>query len=243
VNNVLALLAFNLVAAGIDLRRNPGGIYEAVFPLVWQIAGAMALGYLIGLLLAAWASHVIERGEVLILLAGCVLLCVGAASLLQVSPLIATLSVGATMVNLSARSRGLFEALAHTDPPLYAIFFVIAGADLNLALLPSLGLLGAIYVGGRIGGKLGGSMITTRRLGLDPVVQRYLGPAMLAQAGLAIGLILAVAQRFPDLAPTVSTVVLAGVAVFEIIGPVSARFALSAAGETQPVEAEPVGHV
>ena len=243
VNNILALLAFNVVAAGIDLQRNPGGLYEAVFPLVWQIAGAVALGYLIGLLLAAWASHVVERGEVLILLAGCVLLCVGAATVLQVSPLIATLSVGATMVNLSAASRRLFEALAHTDPPLYAIFFVIAGADLNLALLPSLGLLGGIYVGGRMIGKFLGARLTAGYLRLDPIVQRYLGFSMLAQAGLAIGLILATSHRFPDLAPVVSTVVLAGVAIFEIIGPVSARFALGAAGEAKTAEAEPVGHV
>jgi Kef-type K+ transport system membrane component KefB len=243
LNNILALLAFNLVSAGIDLSRNPGGIYEAVFPLIWQIAGAVALGYLVGLMLAAWASHVIERGEVLILLAGCVLLCVGGANFLGVSPLVATLSVGATMVNLSSRSRGLFEALAHTDPPLYAIFFVIAGADLNLALLPSLGVLGGIYVVGRMTGKFVGARVTARRLHLDPVVQRYLGFGMLSQAGLAIGLILAVGQRYPDLAPTVSTVVLAGVAVFEIIGPVSARYALVAAGETKAREAEPVGHI
>jgi Kef-type K+ transport system membrane component KefB len=243
VNNILALLAFNFVAAGIDLQRNPGGVYEAVYPLVWQIVGGVALGYLVGLLLAAWAAHVVERGEVLILLAGCVLLCVGAASLLQVSPLISTLSVGATMVNLSAASRRLFDALAHTDPPLYAIFFVIAGADLNLALLPSLGVLGAIYVVGRIIGKFVGVRFSAKYLRLDPLVQRYLGFGMLSQAGLAIGLILSIGQRFPDLAPTVSTVVLAGVAIFEIIGPISARFSLAGAGETKTLEAEPVGHV
>ena len=103
----------------------------------------MALGFLAGLLLAVWAAHAVEHGEVLILLAGCILLTVGAAAALELSPLVASLSVGATMANLSDRSRKLFAALGHTDPPLYAIFFVIAGADLNLALLPSLGLLGA----------------------------------------------------------------------------------------------------
>ena len=62
-------------------------------------------------------------------------------------------------------------------------------------------------------------------------MQRYLGPALLAQAGLAIGLLLTVNQRFPDLAPTVTTVVLAAVAVFELIGPVSARLAFTRSGE------------
>jgi Kef-type K+ transport system membrane component KefB len=137
----------------------------------------------------------------------------------------------------------LFEALAHTDPPLYAIFFVIAGADLNLALLPTLGVLGVIYVVGRMTGKFLGARTTSRWLRLDPVVQRYLGLGMLSQAGLAIGLILAVGHRYPDLAPTISTVVLAGVAVFEIIGPVSARYCLVASGESKAREAEPIGHI
>ena len=48
------------------------------------------------------------------------------------------------MVNLSAESRRLFQALGQTDPPLYAIFFVIAGADLNIKLLTTIGVLGAI---------------------------------------------------------------------------------------------------
>ena len=65
----------------------------------------------------------------LILLIGCVLLTVGVATLVDLSPLVASLAVGATMANLSAKSRALFDALARTDPPLYVIFFVLAGAD------------------------------------------------------------------------------------------------------------------
>ena len=103
---------------------------------------------MVGVLLAAWAAKVDEHGEMLILLVGAILLAIGAAQMLDLSPLLATLAVGATMVNLSSESRRLFDALSQTDPPLYAIFFVIAGADLNLTLLPSLGLIGLIYVRG-----------------------------------------------------------------------------------------------
>jgi Kef-type K+ transport system membrane component KefB len=130
----------------------------------------------------------------------------------------------------------LFEVLSHTDPPLYAIFFVIAGADLNLALLPSLGVLGVIYAVGRSIGKLFGARIGAQRVGLDPVVRRFLGPSMLSQAGLAIGLVLVTTERFPAIAPTVTTVVLAAVAIFELIGPVSARFALVRSGEVQQAQ-------
>ncbi|MEZ5288294.1 MAG: hypothetical protein R2712_26530 [Vicinamibacterales bacterium] len=78
----------------------------------------------------------------------------------------ASLAVGATMVNLTTRSRNLFEALSSTDPPFYAMFFVIAGAELDVTRIPEMGLLGLVYAVGRSGGKFPGAP-ATRRLGLS----------------------------------------------------------------------------
>lgn len=241
VNNVLTLVGFLLFGAVMELTGAAGGaqpkLYEALYPPVWQLVGAAALGFLIGLTLASWIAALHGEAETLILVAGCVLLCVGAAKMLEVSPLIASLSVGATMVNLTDKSRRFFTALAKTDPPLYAIFFVIAGADLNLSLLASLGMLGFVYVAGRALGKVGGSSLVAGKAGLPGEKGKMLGFSLLAQAGLAIGLVLTVDRRFPDIAPIVSTVVLAAVAVFEIVGPLSVRFALVRSGEARPAQA------
>jgi Kef-type K+ transport system membrane component KefB len=239
MNNVLCLVAFSLVAAGLQLlagsgAHHLGAIYSAVYPLFWQTLGAAALGFLIGLLLAAWSSKVEEKGETLILLCGCVLLCVGVSELLEVSPLIASLAVGATMVNLSEHSRRLFAALGETDPPLYAIFFVIAGADLNLALVGSVGALGLIYLAGRVTGKIGGAWFGSKLAAMPAQVQRSIGFGLLSQAGLAVGLTITIGTRFPDLAPTVNTVVLAAVVIFEIVGPLGARIVLGNSGEARP---------
>ena len=238
VNNLLCITAYSLVAAAIDLTAGSGTtagplhmVYTSSFMLVWQLAGSAALGCLVGMLLAAWSSHVTENGEMLILLAGSILLCVGAARVLDLSPLVASLAVGATMVNFSDRSRHLFDTLAGTDPPFYAIFFVLAGAELDLRLIPAIGSLGLVYLVGRAGGKFIGANIAARWLGLEPAVRRYLGFALLAQAGLAIGLTLTINARYPEWAPVVSTVVLGSVAVYEVIGPISTRFALIKAGE------------
>jgi hypothetical protein len=94
-----------------------------------------------------------------------------------------------------------------------------------------MGMLGFVYVVGRAGGKFAGAGIATWRLGLDSKVRNFLGFALQAQAGLAIGLTLAVNGRYPQFAPVVTTVVLASVAVFEMVGPMSTRFALVQAGE------------
>ncbi len=250
LNNVFALIAFSLAAVVLDLSAmasgasgagvSVDGVLRAVFPLVWQLVGSSALGFLVGLLLASWAAKVVESGEVLILLVGCVLLTVGAAGTFGLSPLVASLAVGATMTNLSSKSRRLFDALGRTDPPLYVIFFVLAGADLNLALLPSLGVLGAVYVLCRAAGKFGGAWLAARRESFPHSVQPLFGLSLFAQAGLAVGLVLVTRERFPEIAPTVSTVVLGAVVVFEIAGPLSARLALDRSGESRAQDADPL---
>jgi len=237
VNNLLCITLFGLVAAMIDITVGLEGIstlealYRSMFWFLWQMIGSAALGYLVGLMLAGWSSRVTESGEILILLAGSILFCVGASRGLNLSPLVASLAVGATMVNLAGRSRHLFDSLSNTDPPFYAMFFVIAGAELDVARIPAMGMLGFVYVVGRAGGKFAGAGIATWRLGLDSKVRNFLGFALQAQAGLAIGLTLAVNGRYPQFAPVVTTVVLASVAVFEMVGPMSTRFALVQAGE------------
>jgi hypothetical protein len=93
-----------------------------------------------------------------------------------------------------------------------------------------------LYILARSAGKLAGARISTRVLDLQGRTRGLLGMSMLSQAGLAIGLVLATGQRFPQYAPTITTVVLAAVSVFEIIGPIGTRFALIKSGEAHPEE-------
>ena len=146
------------------------------------------------------------------------------------------------MVNLSQRSKKLFDTLGGTDPPFYAIFFVIVGADLDVSSVADMGMLGMVYVAGRAAGKFLGAKAASKALNLDPIVQRYMGFGIMAHAGLAIGLLLSVEQRYPEYYPVLHTVVLSSVALFEMLGPISARFAIVGAGEarTRTAEAESI---
>ena len=224
LDNVLCLICVNIIITGVQFQLHAGGtagevLYKTVVPFVWQIIGSVALGYMVGFLLAAWSGRVVEHGEQLILLAGCVLLCVGLSSVLHVSAMVTNLTVGATVINLSERSRRFLESLSKTDPPLYAIFFVLAGAELNLSLLRTLGLTGSIYIAARLIGKIVGARMGAAVAASPRQIQNALPFSMCAQAGLAIGLMLTIQRRLPDLAPSVTAVVLAAVIVFEIIGP------------------------
>lgn len=240
VNNVVCLVAFSAVSAGIEMSGSLtpeaalSSAYRAVHSLLWQVVGSLALGFLVGLMLAHWSDHVDEEGEVMMLLAGAILLCVGSAHVLELSPLVASLGVGGAVANLSARPHGLFDTLSRTDPPLYAIFFVIAGADLDLSLVRTLGPLGLAYVVCRALGKLSGAFLGARLLRFSPVVQRNLGGALLSQAGLAIGLVLAVERQHPEHAAVIAAVVLGAVVVFELVGPIGARWAVLRAARSAP---------
>lgn len=237
INNIVCLTCFLLVTSGLQVagRLGMGGggsLYATLYSVVWQLIGSAALGYLVGLLLAAWSTRVIEHGETLILLIGCVLLCAGLALFLNLSILVVSLVLGATTANLSAHTGRLAMVQSRTDPPFYAVFFVIAGAHLQLGLLKSLGLLGLAYIVARAIGKLIGTYFGSRLAKSSKQVRRQLGPAVLAHAGLAIGLVLSLVRRYPQLDAELTVVVLGGILVFEILGPISVRKVILRAGES-----------
>lgn len=239
LDNLVCLVAFGSAVAAIQLAtQTDSSVFRALFPLFWQLFGSVAVGYVIGFVLSMWSPKVVEHGEQLILLAGCVLLGVGAAKALGLSAMITNLAIGATLVNLSEHSRRLFASLSQTDPPLYAIFFVLAGAELDLSLLTSIGAAGAAYVGARAIGKLTGASVGSRMAKLDRAVGSHLRWTMFSQAGLAVGLTLGLSRQLPDLAPSVTAIVLSAVIVFEAFGPLSVRRAVVRGGEAH-AESEP----
>ena len=236
INNLVCLTCFLLVTSGLQvagrLGMGGGSIYATLYSVVWQLIGSAALGYLVGLLLAGWSTRVIEHGETLILLIGCVLLCAGLALFLNLSILVVSLVLGATTANLSAHTGRLAMVQSRTDPPFYAVFFVIAGAHLQLGLLRSLGLLGLAYIVARAIGKLIGTYFGSLLARSTKQVRRQLGPAVLAHAGLAIGLVLSLVRRYPQLDAELTVVVLGGILVFEILGPIRVRKVILRAGES-----------
>jgi Kef-type K+ transport system membrane component KefB len=201
--------------------------------LVWNIVGSVALGVVLGYILAMWGKRVEEHSEILILVMGMILIAVGASHWLGLSSLIATMTLGATLINLENESRHLFNALGKTDPPLYAIFFVLAGAHLQLSSLLLIGLSGVGYTLSRIAGKMAGAWYGAKKLGYPEVISKYLGVTLVAHAGVAIGLALQVRSIFPKYAEVIATVILGSVLINEILGPMLTKFALSKVGETR----------
>lgn len=231
LNNVLVLVTFGAVAATLTLAVGGASLYASVHALLWTTLASVALGVLIGLGIDLWSAHVPETGEMTILSIGAVLLTVGAARALGLSPLLATLAVGATIANTSGPTEPLVAELRRADPPLYAAFFVLAGAELPLALLPQIGVAGVAYVLMRSVGKVAGAWMALQAMAAESGLRRHLGWCLLSSSSLAIGLTIQIRAQFPQFGAQVSGVVLAAVIIFEVAGPILARTSLIRAGE------------
>jgi Kef-type K+ transport system membrane component KefB len=240
LNNMYVLVMFGVVTAGLTLFDSTGhnwleSGYRAVHGLLWTTVGSIALGALLGLLMDFWATRAKESGEAMILSIGTVLIGVGASRWLGLSPLISTLALGATVANASPQGDRLLRALGRADPPLYAAFFVLAGAELVPSSVLGLGLVGLGYTVARTVGKIAGARIGLRGQDVPDVVRRQLGYCLVSSSSLAVGLTIQIRTAFPAYAATITGIVLAAVVIFEVIGPLLTRRALFATGEAKTV--------
>lgn len=208
-----------------------------VAPLV-EILGSLGVGAALGLILAYCARFFASRGNKLALSIALVLAGVGLCDMWNLSSLLVCMMIGAVMVNLSQQHEVLMEQCDRFTPPLFLLFFVLSGAELDLSVLPAVGLVGVLYLALRSMGKWGGTMLGALCVHADENVRKYLGLTLLPQAGVAIGMAQLVSARFPTLGTQVNTIVLAGVLVFELVGPIITKMALTKAGEiAAPVKA------
>jgi Kef-type K+ transport system membrane component KefB len=240
LNNVYVLVMFGLVTAVLTLAAPAAdgwlwSAYRAAHGLLWTTAGSVALGALLGLVMDVLATRAKESGEAMILSIGMVLIAVGASRWLGLSPLIATLALGATIANASPQGDRLLHAIGRADPPLYAAFFVLAGAELQPESLLGLGMIGLAYTVARATGKIAGARIGLRNQHVPEVVRQQLGYCLVSSSSLAVGLTIQIRAAFPDYAATVTGIVLAAVVIFEVVGPLLTRRALFRSGEAKTV--------
>jgi Kef-type K+ transport system membrane component KefB len=205
-----------------------------------EILMAAAVGGVIGWTMGFFSQRIRGREMFLSVALGAIFICVGLSQWFHFSVILSTVVLGATLVNVFPRvSRRVAEGLEYFIQPFYVIFFVLAGAHLDLRLLLALGLLGAVYVICRSAGLIGGATLGAIVGREIPVIRKYLGPGILSQAGVAIGLAYLIVKEFTPLGPAgseiaakVITTVAATTIIFMIIGPILAKLAITKAGET-----------
>ncbi|MGK0173166.1 MAG: Kef-type K+ transport system membrane component KefB, partial [Gammaproteobacteria bacterium] len=176
----------------------------------WEIAGALLIGIGVGLPMA-WLTGRIRPGEPTVLeAAGFVFLCGGLAIVLDASYLLACMTLGATVANRATHHTRPFREIRRIHEPFLAMFFVLAGYELDLSALNATGFTVVLYIFARsagliLGGKLGAAMSPEA----PPVVRKRIGWCLLPQAGVALGMALMVSERAPEFGQFILPLVIA----------------------------------
>ncbi len=238
MDNTIALMTFSIAAAISQvLVAGASGSYAWMIlnPII-EIGGSLLAGFALGFILSFLFRFFEKDNDRLALVIATVLLGVGLSAWIQLSALLVCMAAGATMSNLSKHSLRVFKLTDAFTPPLFLIFLVLSGAELNLTMLSTLGVMGLIYIIGRAVGKVGGSFIGSRLANAEPVIQKHMGFTLIPQAGVAIGLSLAAVRILPEYGDQIRVVILSSTLIYEMVGPVITRLALKRAGELPDLE-------
>jgi len=210
-------------------------LFIVVLKALLSIFGAFVLGAAIAILLTYISKFIRTQTDLQIFTLGFIFLTIGIAQWLDLSILLANMFFGAVLININKSSLNFFDTLKTVDTPLYLLFFVLAGANLEIGILSRLGMLGLTYLVFRIIGKVVGADLGARISSATPSIRKYLGLALIPQAGVALGCALVAKDVFPDVGDIIFTTIVATTVVYELIGPICTKFALKRADEIPTV--------
>lgn len=231
LDDAVALMAFSVCIAIASVLG--GGKFEAktIYMPVIEIFGALLLGAVFGLVFKLPLKFFKKASNRQIITVGLVFGCAGLANLLGWSSLLACMACGTVFCNISDEADSIISVADGVTPALYLLFFATSGAALNITILPQIGLIGVIYVFARIAGKIGGAWLGAVIMRAPKSVRRFVGPALIPQAGVAIGLTLVAQTAVPDYADQIRAVILCATLIYELVGPVITKLTLKGAGE------------
>ena len=242
----LGIIIFGFTAAfaksilGAEAGMKTGSILSLAAKPFLEVLLSAGIGGVISILYSLLAGKMKTGRDMFILLFAFVFMITGLCSILHLSLILTNMIFGIIIVNTQAKSlvEKIHNELSEIMPLLFILFFILAGANLHVAVLPSLGLIGLVYIGGRAAGLMSGASLGSIIGRLPKKIQKYLGMGILSQAGVAIGLSLIIKKEFAEfgthgteIGNIIITTVTATSIFFELLGPVLTKIALQKAGE------------
>ncbi|SMX40267.1 cation:proton antiporter [Maliponia aquimaris] len=219
IDDAWGMIVFALAMVVAQAMGNGGFDLGHMGLAVYEVGGALALGLVVGLP-GAYLTGRLKQGEPTRLEAlGLVFLTLGLALTFEVSFLLAGMMAGAVIANLARHHERAFHEIEMVERPFLILFFLLAGASMEIAALAAIGWLGLAYIVLRIAGRIAGGWLGGVWSGMPPVDRRWIGPALLPQAGVAVGMALVAAAEMPQHAELLLSLTIGTTVVFEVIGP------------------------
>ncbi len=229
LDDVVCLLVFSIVTAIVEGTTSGNlQVINIILPIIYNII-FIIIGFVVGLVLPKVIKGRSANSK-LIVTVGLICIISGICSLLEISPLLSCMVFGASYINVSKDER-TFKYIEEFDPPIMLLFFVMSGMNMDLSAFGTIGIIGAVYFVIRIIGKYFGSFIGAKVVRSSKVTTNYLGFALIPQAGVAIGLAF-LGQRMlsAEIGDTFLSVILCSSVLYEMTGPILAKFALVKSG-------------
>ncbi len=240
----LIIFAVSLGAAKAIGSNHLDVLSIAVEPLA-EIVLSILAGGILGALLSFAEKFFHSRSKRLSITVAFVLLAVALSQIkfeiggvhFGFSSLLLLMMMGTVFCNMCDFSEELMDRLDRWTGPLFALFFVISGAELQLEVFAqwTMVVVGLVYIGFRCLGKYFGAGVSAKLTGCDKNVVNYLGITLFPQAGVALGMtLIAVAELGGTQGDTVRNITLFSVMIYELVGPLLTKIALTKAGEIIP---------
>jgi Kef-type K+ transport system membrane component KefB len=242
MDDALALLLFSLCSGIVEnsLTNNvSSSLLQILLIPVVEIGGSLLLGIAMSLILDLLLTRIKGQHDGMAISIGIVLLSVGISVTLGMSLILTTMAIGFILINRSPEhGYRIRYTVEQAGPVLYVLFFALIGARFQLSLLPTMGVLGLVYVSMRTIGKYLGARVGGQIGGAEPAVYKNLGLGLLSQAGVAVGLAISTGTRFLSYGPhgealgyLIINVITASTFLVQIIGPICVKLAITRAGE------------
>ena len=244
LDDAVGLVAFAL-SFGIaqTLITNTVSIVAIIVNPLVEIVASLLLGSIMGVILTKLEELFYSNSNRLSLTIAFVLITIALSSMsfdigpvnVSFSSLLVCMMLGTMLCNLCPRSGDIMARADQWTAPLFALFFVISGADFNLSVFksPIVVLIGILYVLARSFGKYFGARESAKATGCDDNVVKYLGYTLLPQAGVALGMCVTAESLGAYDGLLIRNIVLFSVFIYEIAGPMVTKWALTKSGDIE----------
>ena len=245
LDDAVGLIVF-AISSGVAEALGSGSIDVVsllVNPLV-EILASLALGMGVGWIFSEAEKHFYSKSKRLCLAVTFVILSTGLSMMefrlgpveIGFSSLLVCMMCGTVFCNMCDFSEDIMGKTERWTAPLYVLFFVISGAELDLRVFSELAVvgIGVAYIVSRSAGKIAGASLSAKWMKCEKTICKYLGITLLPQAGVALGMSVKVAADFGAEGALVRNIILFSVLVYELVGPALTKMALTHAGEITP---------
>ena len=234
LNSLLASILATILLASAHYQTRLD-VESAVLHPLYLFLGSVGLGALMANL-ARLVARAIEKSKDLhfVLIAAMVVAAVGLATILKLSVILALLAFGLFARNAERSHDLLTVDLGRAGRLLYIVLFVITGASLPLAALATAGWLAFAYVAARALGKVVGILAVAPFGGLRMPQVVGLAAVLMPMSTLALLLQHDIAKLFPEFGRDLGAVIVGGVIIMELLGPLAVQWGLRHAGEAAP---------